>query len=161
MWYILVVIAFIVVGFLFMRGRSFANKEEKSITSSNSVTDKPRMTSRRKLKEILASKYYDTLTDWEKHFCNDVNKQKTGLTRNQMEKIDEIWDSINMHSQYIEECEVAFNLLKKIIEHPAFETLPVKEKKYMKKIYSEGKALGSYRIQRIRDVNNKLLEGEN
>jgi hypothetical protein len=158
MGYILAIIAvFVVVGLLAIRGRSAAHEDDASITPSNTDTAKPRMTSRRRLRDILASEYYDTLTDWEKHFCDDVNKQRRRLTWNQAEKIDEIWSSIEMHGQYAEECKAAFKLLKEIIESPAFETLPDNEKKYIQKIYSEGEVLGSYRIQRVREVHSRIL----
>ncbi len=160
MWYVLAVVTFVVVGFLASRRRSAADEESTPTASSDSSTGKLRMTSRRKLREILSSEYYDTLTDWEKHFCNDVNAQRTGLTWNQAEKIEEIWSSINMNTQYVEECEAAFKLLKGIMESPAFETLPDKDKNYVQKIYREGEVLGSYRIRRIREVHNKLLEGD-
>jgi hypothetical protein len=137
-----------------------ADEESAPGVLSEGGTTKPRMTSRRKLREILASEYYDTLTDWEKHFCSDVNMQRSSLTWNQAEKIDEIWSSINMNMRYVEEYETAFKLLKGIMENPAFEILPDKEKKYMQKIYREGEVLGSYRIRRIREVHSKLSEGD-
>lgn len=160
MGYLLAIVAVVVVGFLLVRGRPMTHEKATHATSSNAGGGKPRMTSRRKLRNILASEYYDTLTDWEKHFCDDVNKQRTGLTWNQAEKIDEIWSSIEMQGQYSEECKAAFKLLKEIVENPAFETLPDKEKKYMQKIHGEGEVLGSYRIQRVREVHSRIFAGE-
>ncbi|UCF14410.1 MAG: hypothetical protein JSW59_13435 [Phycisphaerales bacterium] len=160
MEYVLIVTAIAVVGLILVRGRSVAVKEDTYTTSSNAGTDKHRMTSRRKLSDILASEHYSTLTDWEKHFCDDVNKQRTRLTWNQAEKIDEIWSSIKMHEHYTEECQAALTLLKEIVENPALETLPEKEKKYIRKIYAEGAVLGSYRIRRVREIHSRIFAGE-
>jgi hypothetical protein len=159
MEYIFAIIAFVVVvGIIAFRGRSVRGNDDTSKISSDTNATKPRMTSRRKLKEILDSEFYDTLNDWEKHFCNDVNNKRTKLTWNQSEKIDEIWSSIKMHGQFAKECETAFELLKEIMESPAFETLSNKEKRYMQKIYAEGKVLGSYRVQRIHEVHDRIIK---
>lgn len=160
MWYMLVVVAFIVVVLLVIRKRPVADEENEPTESSDSSTGKPRMTSRRKLREILGSEYYDKLNDWEKRFCNDVNAQKKALTWKQAEKIEEIWSGIKMNAQYVEQCEDAFRMLKQIMESPAFESLPDKDKNYVKKIHSEGEVSGSYRIRRICELHSRLLKGD-
>ena len=171
MGYVLAIAAIAVVGLLLARRRSVPGADNTPTVMDNTPTARPndatgpgRMTSRRKLREILASEDYETLTDWEKTFCNDVNRQKTGLTWNQANKVDEIWSSINdspiWDGKYTEECRVAFKLLNEIMESPAFETLPSKDKKYLQRIYSEGEVRGSYRLRRIREVHSSIFKGQ-
>jgi uncharacterized protein YpmS len=160
-WLVLILVSVVVV-FLIILGKTVADGKNTNITSSNSNIGIQRMTSRRKLREILSSEYYDTLNDWEKHFCSDVNTQKKRLTFNQAEKIDEIWSGIKMNikmdAQYAEDCTAATKMLKEIIESDIFETLPNKEKNYIQKIYNDVGVTGSYRIRRIRDLYDKLIK---
>jgi hypothetical protein len=48
--------------------------------------------------------------------------------------------------------------LREIMASPAFETLPPKEQKYMKRIYDEGNVSGSYRLRRVQEVYNKIAK---
>jgi hypothetical protein len=53
-----------------------------------------------------------------------------------------------------------FQLLREIVQSPAFETLPSKEKEYLERIYRKGRIWGRHRIQRIREVHNRIFKGE-
>ena len=52
-----------------------------------------------------------------------------------------------------------FQLLKEIVQSPAFDTLPSKEKEYLERIYSKGRIWGSHRIQRVREVYSCMFKG--
>jgi hypothetical protein len=164
MGFVLIIVAVVLVIVLLKTGgRATAGEEPMPTALCNPDAGTPRRTSRRKLREILASEQYESLTDWEKTFCNDVNHQKTRLTWAQADKIDEIWSGINeslkWDKQYQEQCKTAFKSLKEIIESPAFQTLPDKEQKYMLKIYDGGEVSGSYRIRRIQEVHGRIIGG--
>ena len=162
-------IPIIVVGFLFLlmmkSGRSSSEPITPSSRPSDGETKKQRMTDRRRLREILDSNDYDTLTEWEKTFCEDVSKQTSRLTYAQSDKICEIYYSLyeseesrNLRKRHLRDCEEAFGLLKEIIASPAFGALPPKEQKYMKRIYDEGGVSGSYRLRRVREVHDKIAK---
>jgi len=53
-----------------------------------------------------------------------------------------------------------FQLLREIVQSPAFETLPSKEKEYLARIYSKGRIWGIHRIRRVREVHNRIFKGE-
>jgi hypothetical protein len=161
MGYVVALVAIVVViGYLIAQAQRATGEGDRPTAVPKASTGKPRLTSRRKLRELVNSEHFDTLTDWEKQFCTDVNQQRTGLTYKQADKIDEIWSSLEMHKHYLAECKAASERLEQIMKSPAFDTLPDKEKKYMQRVYGEGDVSGSYRIRRIQEVHGKLFAKE-
>jgi hypothetical protein len=53
-----------------------------------------------------------------------------------------------------------FQMLRQIVQSPAFETLPSKEKEYLERIYTKGRIWGRHCIQRVREVYSHMFKGE-